>query len=839
MAKKTKNKKKKCKKPQAQADQAAESGSEQSILLQEMTNGNSADQYPSPNVNGDEVEYGESDDEGTEGYRPGGYHPVNIGEVYHGRYGIIQKLGWGHFSTVWLALDYLKTRYVAIKFQKSAPHYVEAAYDEIDLLLEIARHADDEAFLAPYRELKKLIPDLQNQDSSGVVQFIEHFEHEGPNGKHVAMVFEVMGPNLLTLIKRYNFKGIPIGLVRRIATHVLVGLDYLHRVCNIIHTDLKPENVLVTNPELNSGDAAQKLIEGVAPLGLVRAEHHRLITAAYNKMSVSAVPLPASETKTLTKNQKKYQKKKEKKKQQKMAAKLQEQRSSCASVEGGPNLEEDEKTSCASSKTNSVAGPPHVGDLGLQCGKAERANGEANGHVKEASVEGPPFVRPQIRPSRSDPSLMSTFVDPNYLLRMPYHHLSHHTEGLHNECLAQAKDQMTAYAMALKQEEHQIALAAASDTDLIQTEMDPFHPTKTGFRVVDLGNACWVDKHFSEDIQTRQYRSPEVIMGAGYDTSADLWSLACMIFELLTGDYLFDPKAAEEYCRDEDHLALVMELLGPIPTSLVDESKHAKYFFTRTYELRHIKQLRYWPLADVLTQKYKFDPSQAQQIASFLLPMLHLDPAQRMPAFEILKHPWLREPNDMPMVPNERALPRLPMPAVVKNPDESYSWSASPSSDRKEEFIPIKQYLEQQLGQHHYGDYMMPSKCEMPPYPPDANGPAIPPSNPYEEPYSNGHCLRGLVNSAPEWEYTNCEDYLGPPVHATAEHEPNPNSSEESSYQRYRFPDNFVGNERDDESDSPLPKRSSSIPASMTLATNNSQFNDLFELKTNGTITPA
>ena len=41
--------------------------------------------------------------------------------------------------------------------------------------------------------------------------------------------------------------------------------------------------------------------------------------------------------------------------------------------------------------------------------------------------------------------------------------------------------------------------------------------------VVDLGNACWINKHFSEDIQTRQYRCPEVIIGGKYDTSADIW----------------------------------------------------------------------------------------------------------------------------------------------------------------------------------------------------------------------------------------------------------------------------------------------------------------------------
>ncbi len=61
--------------------------------------------------------------------------------------------------------------------------------------------------------------------------------------------------------------------------------------------------------------------------------------------------------------------------------------------------------------------------------------------------------------------------------------------------------------------------------------------------IVDLGNACWTHKHFSEDIQTRQYRSPEVMVGMRYGTSADIWSLACITFELLTGDLLFDPRS--------------------------------------------------------------------------------------------------------------------------------------------------------------------------------------------------------------------------------------------------------------------------------------------------------
>ena len=52
-------------------------------------------------------------------------------EVLHDRYVVIQKLGWGHFSTVWLCKDFKFETYVAVKVQKSASNYMEAAYDEV------------------------------------------------------------------------------------------------------------------------------------------------------------------------------------------------------------------------------------------------------------------------------------------------------------------------------------------------------------------------------------------------------------------------------------------------------------------------------------------------------------------------------------------------------------------------------------------------------------------------------------------------------------------------------------------------------------------------------------
>jgi serine/threonine-protein kinase SRPK3 len=140
----------------------------------------------------------------------GGYHRVYIGEKFKsGRYTVLKKLGWGHFSTVWLVLDSQTGGFAAMKVQKSASHYTEAARDEV-----------------------KLLDDIQKGDprrQKPCVHLLDHFEHLGPHGLHVCMVFEVLGDNLLALIKRYDYKGIPLPIVQNMARQMLVGLDYLHR----------------------------------------------------------------------------------------------------------------------------------------------------------------------------------------------------------------------------------------------------------------------------------------------------------------------------------------------------------------------------------------------------------------------------------------------------------------------------------------------------------------------------------------------------------------------------------------------------------------------------------
>ncbi|XP_071818391.1 SRSF protein kinase 1-like isoform X4 [Apostichopus japonicus] len=163
-------------------------------------------------------------------------------------------------------------------------------------------------------------------------------------------------------------------------------------------------------------------------------------------------------------------------------------------------------------------------------------------------------------------------------------------------------------------------------------------------KLADLGNACWTYHHFTEDIQTRQYRALEVLLGSGYDTPADIWSIACMAFELVTGDYLFDPHSGEgnSYTRDEDHIAHIIELLGFIPRHIAVGGKYSREFFNKKGDLRHITKLKPWSLYRVLVDKYEWKTKDAKEFAEFLLPMLEVDPSRRATAAECLKHSWLR-----------------------------------------------------------------------------------------------------------------------------------------------------------------------------------------------------
>ncbi|XP_066257599.1 SRSF protein kinase 1 [Euwallacea similis] len=489
----------------------------------------------------------EEEQEDSTDYRKGGYHPVKIGDLFLGRYHVTRKLGWGHFSTVWLCWDLEDKRFVALKIVKSAEHFTETALDEIKILKSV-RDSDP-----------------ADPKRNKTVQLLNDFKISGVNGVHVCMVFEVLGHHLLKLIIKSNYHGIPLANVKTIMWQVLEGLDYLHSKCKIIHTDIKPENVLVCVSE-----------EYIRRLACQAAEMHQLGMKLPTSL-ISTAPPQELPPQKMSKNKKKKLKKKAKRQNELLKRQMEQ-------------------------------------IIEIEENKRVKENGDLNGDIDCTTENGTP----------EDPlENLTNGID----------------ELVGGETIVSCEDLTIAEQVIVMSEDDSPSMTSKSESKM---DLDPaFVECNFEVKIADLGNACWVDKHFTEDIQTRQYRSLEVLLGAGYNTSADIWSTACMAFELATGDYLFEPHSGEDYCRDEDHLAHIIELLGNIPKRIAQSGNNSKLFFNKRNELRHITGLKPWGLEDVLTEKYYWSRKDAEEFAAFLKPMLDFDPDKRATAADCLKHPWL------------------------------------------------------------------------------------------------------------------------------------------------------------------------------------------------------
>lgn len=105
-----------------------------------------------------------------------------------------------------------------------------------------------------------------------------------------------------------------------------------------------------------------------------------------------------------------------------------------------------------------------------------------------------------------------------------------------------------------------------------------------------------------------------------------------MIFEIATGDFLFEPRKGQKYGKNDDHLAQMMELLGRMPKAMAHAGQRSRKYFKSSGHLRNIHGLNFWPLKKVLQEKYKFNDTEASAFTDFLYPMLNWSPDNRASA---------------------------------------------------------------------------------------------------------------------------------------------------------------------------------------------------------------
>jgi serine/threonine-protein kinase SRPK3 len=178
--------------------------------------------------------------ERLENYRSGGYHPIKIGDQFHGRYRVVHKLGHGSYSTTWLAHDEQSKRYVAVKVCTA-----DSNPKEIDILFSLT---GDQRF------------SVKDPGGTMIPSILDRFSIQGPNGNHDCYA---------TIPARTNLSGVKDGswirlfqldVARALAAQLAIAVEYIHSQ-GVVHGDLHLGNILLKMPLNFDQLSVEKLYE--------------------------------------------------------------------------------------------------------------------------------------------------------------------------------------------------------------------------------------------------------------------------------------------------------------------------------------------------------------------------------------------------------------------------------------------------------------------------------------------------------------------------------------------------------------------------------------------------
>jgi dual specificity tyrosine-phosphorylation-regulated kinase 1 len=246
-----------------------------------------------------------------------------------------------------------------------------------------------------------------------------------------------------------------------------------------------------------------------------------------------------------------------------------------------------------------------------------------------------------------------------------------------------------------------LAFLARSDVRVIHTDMKPENicirnPKRSAIKLIDFGSSCTEGQQLFSYIQSRYYRSPEVLLGCGYTVAIDVWSLACVLVEMHSGTPLF---SGENHI---DQVRKIMALCGPPPDAMIDcfaEEKRTQLFKPASGAQAAAGQARWAPLDPPSTRNldevlgvYSGGPSgrwlnenghsaaDYLQFKDLIGRMLSLDPTHRLRPDVGLTHPFITQ--DYPGSPTDLKQQAAQRQATTTTTCERSSSSTRHSSRR-------------------------------------------------------------------------------------------------------------------------------------------------------------
>ncbi|KXH69035.1 hypothetical protein CSAL01_07477 [Colletotrichum salicis] len=180
-------------------------------------------------------------------YNPDKWYPVQIGQIFESRYQVLLKLGFGSASTVWLCRDLEYVCGVFLDFFSSKPSQLTGSlprkhcYVTLKVYETGHRQARNEELVL--RHLERLESEHPGQKLLRSIK--DSFELQGKIGPHVCLIFETLGLSLADIRELAGGK-LPENLLKGLIYGLLLGIDYMHSVAHVVHTDIQDGNIMLS-----------------------------------------------------------------------------------------------------------------------------------------------------------------------------------------------------------------------------------------------------------------------------------------------------------------------------------------------------------------------------------------------------------------------------------------------------------------------------------------------------------------------------------------------------------------------------------------------------------------
>ena len=509
---------------------------------------------------------------------------IHSGKILRDTYVLLLPIGCGNNAKVWMTYEISTDVYRAMKIQNYE------CYDDGKREVNILKKIGD---LANTNNTKN-ISNISNTDNH-CIKMLDFFiyEHDS-NVKFVCSVYELYAGSIQMLLSSGKYKyGLPIPVVKSITKQLVQAIAFLHSTAEVIHTDIKPENILFRGTPVSH----QRVIE-IFEKSSFKTKYSQLKKAKYetkyDKFIVDRDRLAIECVCNLQFLDETFE--------IRSSSTESEVESDESIIEG----EDDFDESCDSDDSDNL-------DKLTKLTKKKLLLSDSSDSEENSDSDG----------SQSEEEINTRRQSvPDFVSFMQYKEKINIEKLYDFDCVLNNREN------------------SADKVDLID---DKFVTNCCEIVLTDFGNSYFYKKRTEHEIQDRIYRSPEVILDFRYGYASDIWSIGCVVFELLTGFPLFNP-CDEPLTKDIHHLFLLEKILGPIPVVMKKKSKRSKFLFDnrREYHIKNIESISRTSIRNILSKQHLFSATDTDKIAEFLSTILQHNPQKRITAKDMLNHPWLQ-----------------------------------------------------------------------------------------------------------------------------------------------------------------------------------------------------